>query len=741
MAKNALFACSDEPLNIFQDDALENATPMTSHAPMPTVTKPMRRPLGATDSNVLLQPHQGLQNATSPHKSHSGTALQPFPGKKLNRVVMAPPGQGQHTDSLQKKPKLSNFKTGYQKAAHDVMAQWGNENFPVQFFNSSANMSTPSVGNPVLNFNGKRGLMEPAPISKDARASKKVKVEDGTKELIQLPPHDSFPPIVDDGQKPPHSYAQLIGMALLRSPTRKLTLAQIYKWISDNYSFYNPNDAGWQNSIRHNLSLHRNFLKIERPKDDPGKGHYWSIEPGTEAQFLKEKPARKSAPSAENLPVMSTRLEPSRPATVPTSEPTLPPPAPVFHYQNQQPQTQLRQMPSSDATIPEGDNTTILEEPAEKQPDLDSALDINLYSPAPPAMNSSPPVARKTHAIEETPNMGRSSVARPRKRVGVDDSGYISSLDSSALRPGDRTSQWASGSSRPRRRRQNDSSGRAEVEIAKLRGSSPYGNSPTRGRSKSVFQPASSSPLRQATHATGPMTPRMKMKPPVQHPPSVSPNTNLRNHRNHVQSMLKTPVLRTLQEQLAVNNFTPHFDPDPSVEFLNTEFNLDTTFDEVSVENHWEYMGALEASPLKQSGQRMRPSRSVSALELPTSTRKSFTSAPAVAAPNFSPLPLLETPSKILEEVSPLPKLFQQSPLRNSSPSKYLDALTDDPSANENWDELLLEHVQDENIAPVDEDDLRESDTDFDILQGFQKIGSQSNNSKPPLGRSYSTNF
>ncbi|KOS19114.1 Forkhead protein sep1 [Escovopsis weberi] len=148
-----------------------------------------------------------------------------------------------------------------------------------------------------------------------------------------IPSWDSFPPIIDDGAKPQSSYAQLIGMAILRSPQRRLTLSQIYKWISEHYSFYAPTDAGWQNSIRHNLSLHKSFIKIERSKDDPGKGNYWGIEPGNEHLFLKEKPSRKCVPTAENMPVMSARMEPSQPAvSIIMPEPTLPPLLPLQRH-------------------------------------------------------------------------------------------------------------------------------------------------------------------------------------------------------------------------------------------------------------------------------------------------------------------------------------------------------------------------------------------------------------------------
>uniref|UniRef100_A0A094ZXX4 Forkhead box protein K2 n=1 Tax=Schistosoma haematobium TaxID=6185 RepID=A0A094ZXX4_SCHHA len=66
----------------------------------------------------------------------------------------------------------------------------------------------------------------------------------------------------DQFTKPPYSYAQLIAQAISSQPDRKLTLSGIYDFISRNYSYYQLADKGWQNSIRHNLSLNCQFVKV-----------------------------------------------------------------------------------------------------------------------------------------------------------------------------------------------------------------------------------------------------------------------------------------------------------------------------------------------------------------------------------------------------------------------------------------------------------------------------------------------
>ncbi|KAI1156031.1 fork head domain-containing protein [Nemania diffusa] len=128
--------------------------------------------------------------------------------------------------------------------------------------------------------------------------------------------------------KPHYSYAQLITQAIVGAPGEKLNLAGIYSYITENYAYYKHQPvAGWQNSIRHNLSLNKAFSKAPRSTDEPGKGMKWEIVPDHRAEMVRNcwRGGRgghrgSSAPSSPSQPSQMTYIT-SGPKDMASKEP------------------------------------------------------------------------------------------------------------------------------------------------------------------------------------------------------------------------------------------------------------------------------------------------------------------------------------------------------------------------------------------------------------------------------------
>lgn len=629
-------------------------------------------------TNVLPPPHETPLWTDSPAKRSSSTVFNPIAPQKTKK------GQ-------------STIYPTTNSANKENMLPYNSDNFaefpdPVHDYEAAPKKVLSGIAPPQDRLY-KKPKLEP-------RLEPKPQAKSGTKreDLASLAMSESQDMLlVDDGSKPPYSYAALIKMSILRSPGRRLTLAQIYKWISDTFSYYRASDAGWQNSIRHNLSLNKAFIKQERPKDDPGKGNYWAIEPGMETQLLKDRPARRPTSShGSNVPSGKLSLQSSTGGnliTWPTAyAPAARPSVPVSEAAE----------PSSDATIPasDGPDGEEFDEPRSMPPPSRNPLSSPLQ-----LIQSSPPVALCSQTRGHTspiafdfPLPTSRSMNGKRKSTAMDDSGYFSCLDSSVTRPYDNGNVLFSEINIDRKRMKR---GRAEEEIARIRSSS-HDISPTKGRSilkKPKVQLFSSSPLRnfESSMMLPPLTPAVTFKIPPKQPASISPNTNLRNHRNKIRELVGSPIKRfDLHDEVP---FSPAFDIVDDTTFAG---NLDISFDIFSDDPE---DGQFSRSP--NSSQRP-PFRHLGLDR--TSQSASILAEVTGANLNRKPVTALSSP-------------FQGSPVgkRCGKPLTTIDG------------DLVGDSKDDFFGLDLSADDEPDDFGGFDILQSFQKIGGARNQPKPGI--------
>ncbi|XP_041665721.1 forkhead box protein O6b [Cheilinus undulatus] len=109
------------------------------------------------------------------------------------------------------------------------------------------------------------------------------------------------------------SYADLITRAIESAPEKRLTLSQIYDWMVRFVPYFKDkgdsnSSAGWKNSIRHNLSLHSRFIRVQN--EGTGKSSWWMLNP--EGGKMGKGPRRRAASMDNGTRYLKTKGRISR---------------------------------------------------------------------------------------------------------------------------------------------------------------------------------------------------------------------------------------------------------------------------------------------------------------------------------------------------------------------------------------------------------------------------------------------
>ncbi|KPM45916.1 hypothetical protein AK830_g566, partial [Neonectria ditissima] len=153
-----------------------------------------------------------------------------------------------------------------------------------------------------------------APTNKDDASLGEAKTVPSSDENLETKEASQPAPAAKAGEP----YAQLICRALRSRPDYSMTLQEIYQWFRDNTDKTEVMGKGWQNSIRHNLSMNAAFDKRDPDQSSPAAARTgyqarmravrnakrstewiltdWAIRDGVQSttRYRKDAPARNS---------------------------------------------------------------------------------------------------------------------------------------------------------------------------------------------------------------------------------------------------------------------------------------------------------------------------------------------------------------------------------------------------------------------------------------------------------------
>ncbi|PWA01733.1 hypothetical protein BB558_002145 [Smittium angustum] len=203
-----------------------------------------------------------------------------FPNTSLD--IHTPNSPTSPNSSLSPDNNKSNKTSHKRRATVDVTTDISNQTIspssnPKKRLRSTSQLIASKDQKQYLNSINAGNYSETKPARRQKSSKTEARSRTGSIDISLLLDDSAMLKPISNG-KLPHSYATIITYAILHHPEKKMTLNEIYNWIMDQYPHFKNIGVGWKNSIRHNLSLNRIFVKMTRPEKKSGKGSYWTVD-------------------------------------------------------------------------------------------------------------------------------------------------------------------------------------------------------------------------------------------------------------------------------------------------------------------------------------------------------------------------------------------------------------------------------------------------------------------------------
>lgn len=138
--------------------------------------------------------------------------------------------------------------------------------------------------------------------------------------------HSSTVKVNQIAQRPPYSFSCLTFLAIESSQRKRLSVKEIYAWVTINFPYYRSVPSGsWKNSIRHNLAMNQCFCKVDKNllamRDFSGKGSLWCISPEVRPKLVEalEKTRTNEFHHLLQIPYLQDINESIKPVSINTS--------------------------------------------------------------------------------------------------------------------------------------------------------------------------------------------------------------------------------------------------------------------------------------------------------------------------------------------------------------------------------------------------------------------------------------